>query len=86
MLFRSAKVAAKIPEPMPRPVAKPKPTAVAHNKPAQKPAVQQAKTTEPAPPLRTAYSTPVTNANGLLSGAQPTVPTGSFEARWDALR
>ena len=26
------------------------------------------------------------NANGLLAGAQPVVPTGSFESRWSAMR
>jgi hypothetical protein len=37
--------------------------------------------------MRTAYSSPPpANNNGLLSGAQPVVPAGSFESRWTALR
>jgi hypothetical protein len=37
--------------------------------------------------MRTAYSSPPpANNNGLLSGAQPTVPADSFENRWAALR
>jgi hypothetical protein len=40
----------------------------------------------PAPELRTAYSAPQSSNNGLLAGAQPVVPAGSFENRWTALR
>ena len=40
----------------------------------------------PAPELRTAYSSPPASSNGLLQGAQPAVPSGSFESRWTALR
>jgi len=36
--------------------------------------------------MRTAYSAPAPNKGGLLSGAQPVVPAGTFEARWSALR
>jgi hypothetical protein len=37
--------------------------------------------------MRTAYSSPPpANNNGLLQGAQPVVPAGSFESRWTALR
>jgi hypothetical protein len=71
----------------PAPHAKPhiavpaKPTAVVKNAPAPKPQ-------RPAPPeIRTAYSaTPQANNSGLLSGAQPVVPAGSFDSRWTALR
>jgi len=56
-------------------------------------AVQTARTPEPTPPvqaakaepprqqqpeIRTAYSTPPASNNGLLTGAQPVVPAGSF--------
>ncbi len=63
-----------------------KPKAVATEAPA--PAVQQAgkDTKPPAPEMRTAYSTPPATNNGLLQGAQPVVPAGSFESRWTALR
>ncbi|HEY5380512.1 MAG TPA: L,D-transpeptidase family protein [Pseudolabrys sp.] len=36
--------------------------------------------------MRTAYSTPRASGNGLLAGAQPVVPVGSFDARWSAFR
>ena len=36
----------------------------------------------PTPPPKVASST----ANGLLTGAQPTVPVGSFDSRWSAIQ
>ena len=61
--------------------------------PSAQPSVQQASkdATPPAPAapeLRTAYSTtpPPASNGGLLAGAQPVVPAGSFESRWTALR
>ena len=60
---------------------------------ASKAAVETARTPEPAPPvqaakaeppraqqpeIRTAYSTPPASNNGLLTGAQPVIPAGSF--------
>jgi murein L,D-transpeptidase YafK len=49
--------------------------------PAPTPPVQTAKA-EPQqqPELRTAYSTPPASNNGLLTGAQPVVPVGSFNS------
>jgi murein L,D-transpeptidase YafK len=42
--------------------------------------------TKPSEPeIRTAYSAPAP-ASGLLAGAQPVVPTGTFESRWSGLR
>jgi hypothetical protein len=32
------------------------------------------------PEIRTAYSTPPASNNGLLTGAQPVVPVGSFNS------
>ena len=78
------------PHPKAHPAA-PKPTAVAKAEPAAKPApkpqaVQPAPQKKQAEPeIRTAYSAQ-TPSNGLLSGAQPVMPTGSFNARWSALR
>jgi hypothetical protein len=58
------------------------PKAVAKNTPAQaKPATD----TNNPPALRTAYAPPP-SGNGLLSGAQPVVPAGTFESRFSALR
>jgi murein L,D-transpeptidase YafK len=52
------------------------------SRPASKPPAQQAAKTEapraPDPEIRTAYSTPPASNNGLLSGAQPVVPAGTF--------
>jgi hypothetical protein len=43
--------------------------------------VQTAKAEPPQQPeLRTAYSTPPASSNGLLTGAQPVVPVGSFSS------
>jgi murein L,D-transpeptidase YafK len=75
--------------PKPREAAPPKPEAMANNAPAPPP-VQQArddqKTPAPAPEMRTAYSAPPASNSGLLTGAQPVVPSSSFESRWTALR
>jgi hypothetical protein len=66
------------------------PKAVADNaavKPTAKPQQpEQAETSRtPAPDMRTAYAPPA-NDNGLLAGAQPVVPAGSFDSRWSGLR
>jgi hypothetical protein len=59
-----------------RPAAKPQ--VAAGNRP-----VKQA---APQPEIRTAYSGPApTPVNGMLTGAQPVLPAGSFEARWSAI-
>jgi hypothetical protein len=69
------------PHTKPQVAAPAKPTTVAKNAPAPKPQ-------RPAQPeIRTAYSAaPQANNSGLLSGAQPVVPAGSFDSRWTALR
>jgi murein L,D-transpeptidase YafK len=36
--------------------------------------------------MRTAYSAPPASGNGLLTGAQPVVPVGSFDSRWSGVR
>ncbi len=67
--------------------AKPKPA------PASEATTQVAKATAPSEPesdgasMRTAYSAPAqTPASGLLTGAQPLVPAGTFAGRWYGLR
>jgi len=55
------------------------------NAQAPKPQVRKEDKT-PAPEIRTAYSAPAASNNGLLTGAQPVVPAGTFENRWTALR
>jgi len=78
----------------PHEAAPAKPKALATNVPAP-PArhVQQAqkqatpRKPESKPEIRTAYSnTREANNSGLLAGAQPVVPAGSFDNRWTALR
>jgi len=70
----------------PHEAAPAKPKAVAKIAPA--PREQQARKDETplAPEMRTAYSAPPASNGGLLTGAQPVVPAGSFESRWTALR
>ncbi|MGI8526436.1 MAG: L,D-transpeptidase family protein [Pseudolabrys sp.] len=51
---------------------------------AEAPKTQTADASKPAPELRSAYSAPP--SGGLLAGAQPVVPTGTFEGRWSGLR
>lgn len=63
----------------------PKPKAVASNGPAEKPAAKQPEP-QREPELRTAFSTPQPKSGSLLTGAQPLVPTGSFDARWSGFR
>jgi hypothetical protein len=36
--------------------------------------------------MRISYSAARPSDSGLLAGAQPVVPTGSFDSRWTALR
>jgi murein L,D-transpeptidase YafK len=70
------------------PPARPQAVAAA---PVAKPRIAQAERPEaavpaPQPQLRTAYSAPPANNGGLLTGAQPVVPVGSFDQRWSGLR
>jgi murein L,D-transpeptidase YafK len=54
------------------------------SRPASKPPVQQAVKTEtpraPEPEIRAAYATPPASNSGMLTGAQPVVPAGSFNS------
>jgi hypothetical protein len=71
-------------QPAPSPWPEPKPPAEAA--PAAKPAPVQHQAAKAEPPraepprpeIRTAYTTPPASNNGLLSGAQPVVPAGTF--------
>jgi murein L,D-transpeptidase YafK len=81
------------PTPAPKSVANNAPTSApaspaAVNWPAAPDPLQQAKAEpkpEKQPELRTAYSAPPPS-NGFISGSQPAMPAGSFEARWSGLR
>jgi hypothetical protein len=73
-------------EPSSAPGPAPKPTVEAAPAPKPAPVQQPAKVETPRPEIRTAYTTPPASNNGLLAGAQPVVPTGSFETRWSGMR
>jgi murein L,D-transpeptidase YafK len=77
-----------VPHAKPQDAAPAMPTAVAKNGLARAPGAQQARKDDKSPEeMRTAYSSPPPAKNdGLLPGAQPVVPAGSFESRWTALR
>src|SRR5690242_6970261 len=73
------------PAPAPSPWPAPKPPAEAAPAPkpaaAQQPAKVEQPRAEPSrPEIRTAYTTPPASNNGLLSGAQPVVPAGTFNS------
>lgn len=72
-------VVRNVPQPDPKPAAIPQ----------VKEADAQSKPTEaaPVPQMRSAFSgTPRTTSSGMLAGAQPVVPTGTFDGRWSGLR
>jgi murein L,D-transpeptidase YafK len=83
---------APVTQPKPHDTAPNKPKAVADNDPesAPKPRVKQADRQETASAgdqeMRTAFSAPPASNNGMLAGAQPVVPVGSFNSRWSGLR
>jgi murein L,D-transpeptidase YafK len=76
--------AAATPTPKPAPAAKPPAaSAVATN---AAPAKPQPKSQAAETDLAAASSSPAGASTGLINGAQPVVPTGSFESRWSGLR
>ncbi|MEP7031834.1 MAG: hypothetical protein ABI830_12945, partial [Pseudolabrys sp.] len=74
----------------PHETAKPKQAAIPEPAPKLRAAQvdKPEKKVAPAPEreLRTAYSAPPASTNGLLSGAQPVVPAGTFDSRFSGLR
>ena len=84
----SAPVAAA--KPAPKPAPRPQ-TAAKQTQPAQQPAPQAAPpaqepvAAQPAPSPTPARQSAASGAS-LMSGATPTVPAGSFDARWGAVR
>jgi murein L,D-transpeptidase YafK len=83
---------ANAPAALPKPRSAAQPQDVANNvaEPAQKPRAQQVEKKEapraPEPEMRTAFSSPPAASNGLLTGAQPVVPVGSFDSRFTGIR
>jgi hypothetical protein len=76
--------AAKAAASTPKPIARPQPApAAAKQQPAAKPEPEQTAQVAPAPtPARQSAA----SGASLMSGAAPTVPTGSFDQRWGAIR
>ncbi len=79
---RSTAVARSAPKPEPRPEAIPAEIRQADARPSRE--EPEAKPEKQEPQMRTAFA-PAPN-NGLLAGAQPVVPAGSFNSRWSGLR
>jgi murein L,D-transpeptidase YafK len=79
-------LAAASQQPAPAPLAAPKlrPQIREETAVAAAPKTQQQAQAEPQ--LRTAFTSPAPPQPGLLAGAQPVMPTGSFESRWSAFR
>jgi hypothetical protein len=87
--LRGATTAARPAAAQPAPVAKPKPTAVAEAKPMPLPESEEAAAPRNAGAIRPQSSPvsafnglPAANSTGLLSGAAPVVPSGSFGGGW----
>jgi murein L,D-transpeptidase YafK len=77
------------PPPKPKPVVHTRTATAAAIKPKPKAETQEAETAKPAavqPAQQASAFQPTTNSSSLLKGAQPVVPTGSFDSRWSGLR
>jgi outer membrane biosynthesis protein TonB len=73
------------PTPTPKPAARPNPAPAAAAQPKPQPRSAEPEQTAQAPaPTPTRQSS--ASGASLMSGAAPTVPTGSFDARWGAVR
>ncbi|HEY0224304.1 MAG TPA: L,D-transpeptidase family protein [Pseudolabrys sp.] len=86
---REAAPAQDIADNVPDQTPKPRDVASARPKAAENAAapVKQRSAPQPDSELRTAYSAPPpASSNGLLAGAQPVVPVGSFDSRFNGLR
>ncbi|HLN08347.1 MAG TPA: murein L,D-transpeptidase family protein [Xanthobacteraceae bacterium] len=79
---KSASPKAAPPAPTPKPVVHaPAPSAAANTTPAKPQQKPQEDAQANESPVRSAN-----NTSGLLNGAQPVVPTGTFDSRWSGLR
>jgi len=79
----AARGASAPPKPAPKPAAKPHLTAPAKPQPAPQSEPEQTVQAAPAPtPARQSAA----SGASLMSGASPTVPAGSFDQRWGAIR
>jgi murein L,D-transpeptidase YafK len=80
----AAKVAARTPTPKPAARPHPAPAVAGQPKPAGQP--QEAEQTVQAAPAPTPARQSAASGSSLMSGAAPTVPAGSFDQRWGAVR
>jgi murein L,D-transpeptidase YafK len=80
----STGVARSVPKPEPKPEAVPAEVRQAAANPSTSDTQARPEQKEPEPQMRTAFAPP--SSNGLLSGAQPVMPAGSFNSRWSGLR
>ena len=78
--------AAKAAAPTPKPAARPQPSATAAAQPKQATQTQEAEQTAQATPAPTPARQSAAGGSSLMQGAAPTVPTGSFDSRWGAIR
>ena len=80
--------AAKAAAPTPKPAARPQPTTTAATHPRPRPAapVQETEQIAQAAPAPTPARQSAASGASLMSGAAPTIPTGSFDQRWGAMR
>jgi hypothetical protein len=70
-------------QPKPEPAAKPPAAMAAASAPvvSPKPRVAPETSAAPAPQMRSAYAAPAASKAGLLAGAQPVIPVGTFASR-----
>jgi murein L,D-transpeptidase YafK len=74
------------PTPQPKPAPRPAPSpATAQPKPAPQPQAEAEQTVQPAPAPTPARQS-AASGSSLMSGAVPTVPTGTFNARWGGIQ
>jgi murein L,D-transpeptidase YafK len=78
-------VAAKPAAPAPKPVARPQPAPVAQPKPQPQQAAQESQQ-QPAEAPSTPVRQSAASGASLMSGATPTVPSGSFSSRWGGIQ
>jgi cell division protein FtsN len=77
-------VARNVPAPDSKPETSPAEIRQAEARPSSNDGQASSSQQEQQPQMRTAFAPPP--RNGLLAGAQPVVPAGSFDARWSGLR
>jgi hypothetical protein len=81
----SSPAAAAKPTPAPKPAARPQPAPVVAQ-PKPQPAPQAAEPAQTAQAAPTPARQSAASGSSLMSGAAPTVPTGSFNARWGGIQ